>query len=121
MLQCLRLRLCRLGRFGIIRLNFCTQIPDAVIQPKTFPTRTFFARLHVRYLDCSINQDCLLGYSIHQFDFATFQGQRNPLTAEMSSEICDKISLTIIIAQILTRILFESIKIKTMFAFFYPI
>ena len=53
-------------------------------------------------LDCPINLDCLPGPPVRLFVFAVCQGQRNPLTAEMSSEICAKTSVAIIMPIIIS-------------------
>lgn len=97
-------------RFDITRLNFHIRIPGVTIRSEFFLDWIFFVKLHGRNLDYSIGRGRLLVCLALQSGIAVVQGQRNPLTAEMSSEICDKTSLIIIIAQILARILFESIK-----------
>ena len=75
---------------------------DGVIHPMSFQGWIFFVKAHARYLDCPTDWADLLVHPIAEFVFPVFLGQRNPLTAEMSSVICAKISFTFIIRKIIS-------------------
>ena len=82
----------------------------------SFPAQTSFAKLRAQHQDYPTNLGHLPEHLVHQFDFADFRGQRNPLTAEMSSEICVKTSGTIIIIVIVA---FYFVKANECLPFFY--
>ena len=67
----------------------------------------------MHYLDYPINSGHLPEYLVNLFLVPVFLGQRNPLTAEMSSKICDNNSFGIVIIGILA-IYFA----KSMFLYF---
>lgn len=69
----------------------------------------FFVKLYVLHQGRSINLDRQLVCPAHLFVVVGILGQRNPLTAEMSSEIVAKTSFIIIIVVILACIFVESI------------
>ena len=64
--------------------------------------RIFSVKYHVRHQGCPINLVRLLDCPVQKFVILGFLGQRNPLTADMSSEICCKISFVITMCFIVT-------------------
>lgn len=63
----------------------------------------------MRNLGCPISSGRLHGYLIRQSEFVIYQGQRYPLTAEMSSDIWDKTSFNIIMRLMLSIYIDKSI------------
>ena len=89
--------LCLLAPFDIGQPNQNILIPTHVIDLKIFLNWISFATTPWHCRDYSINLDCLFARSVRRFVALIFLGQRNPLTADMSSEIWVKVSFGIII------------------------
>ena len=88
---------------------FGVLIPGLINLLVFFLVRLSFAECCVHCLGYSINQVCLPGRSVRLFVIVFFRGQRNPLTAAMSSAICDKSSVDMIMRYILAIYFFNAI------------